>query len=286
MARAIWKGAISFGMVAIPMKLYIATESKDIGFVQLHESCHTRLRQKRWCPHHDREVEASEVVRGYEFAKDEYMVMEEDDFESLPLNSTHTIEILRFVDLSQIDPIHYEKSYYIEPEAVGAKPFVLLKRALQKANRVAIAKVSLRQKEHLCLLRPFTDGLIMETMYYPDEIRSTAELEWPAEDTKVSDAELAMANMLIETLTGEFKPEEYHDEYRTALTQVIESKLGAGAVVAPAAPAPQGKVRDLMEALRESIEAAKAQRGAPAKAKEPAEEAEAKAPKKRVRKAG
>ena len=279
MARAIWKGAISFGMVAIPMKLYIATESKDISFVTLHKSCHSRLRQKRWCPYHDQEVESSEIVRGYEFAKDEYMVMEEDDFDSLPLNSTHTIEIVRFVDLDQIDPIHYEKSYYIEPEAVGAKPFVLLKKALEQSNRVAIAKVALRQKEHLCLVRPFIDGLIMETMYYPDEIRSTAELEWPAEDTKVTDAELAMANMLIETLTGEFEPAAYHDEYRHALTEVIESKLGTGAAVAPAPTAPVGKVRDLMEALRESIEAAKAQRSEP-----PA--AEAAAPKKRARKAG
>ncbi len=268
MARAIWKGAISFGMVAIPMKLYIATESKDIAFVTLHKTCNTRLRQKRWCSYHEVEVEQAEVVRGYEFAKDEYMVMEESDFDDLPLNSKPTIEIVSFVDLQDVDPIQYEKSYYIEPEPVGVKPFYLLKKALEASNRVAIAKVALRQKEHLCLVRPYQDGIIMDTMYYPDEIRSTAELEWPAEDTQVSDAELAMANLLIEQLMGEFHPEDFHDEYRDALTQVIEAKLGTGAVVAATPAAPEGKVRDLMEALRESIEAAKAGRAEEAKAAE------------------
>ena len=281
MARAIWKGAVSFGMVAIPMKLYIATESKDIAFVTLHASCHSRLRQKRWCPFHETEVETAEVVRGYEFAKDEYMVMEESDFDDLPLNPKHTIDILSFVDLGTIDPIHYEKSYYIEPEPVGVKPFYLLKTALEASNRVAIAKVALRQKEHLCLVRPYGEGLIMETMYYPDEIRSTAELEWPADDTLVSEAELAMAKLLIEQFAGEFHPEEHHDEYRAALAQAIEAKLGTGAIVSPAPAAPEGKVRDLMEALRESIEAAKASRDAT-----PAAEAAPETPTKRTRKAG
>jgi DNA end-binding protein Ku len=173
MARAIWRGAISFGMVAIPMKLYIATESKDISFVTLHASCHSRLKQKRWCPFHEEEIEQSDVVRGYEFAKDEYMVMEESDFEELPLNSTPTIEIVRFVDISTVDPIHFEKSYYVEPESVGVKPYYLLKRALEDTGRVAVAKVALRQKEHLCLVRPYQDGLSMETMFYADEIRGT-----------------------------------------------------------------------------------------------------------------
>ena len=257
MARAIWKGAISFGMVAIPMKLYIATESKDIGFVQLHDSCHTRLKQKRWCPSCEVEAEYSEVVRGFEFARDEYLVMEAEDFDNLPLKTTHTIDILRFVDIATIDPVHYEKSYYIEPESVGVKPFALLKKALEATDRVAVAKVALRNKEHLCLIRPYVDGLIMETMYYPDEIRGTAELDLPGE-VELSEAELQMAVMLIDQLTGEFQPGEYRDEYRDALQQVIEAKLGSGAPISAAPEAPQGKVRDPMEALRASIEAARA----------------------------
>ena len=258
MARSIWKGAISFGMVAIPMKLYIATESRDIGFVQLHASCHSRLRQKRWCPHHEEEVPYADIVRGFEFTKDEYLVMEDEDFEALPLKTTHTIDILRFVDLQSIDPVHYEKSYYIEPESVGVKPFYLLKKALESTNRVAIAKIALRQKEHLCLVRPYGDGLMMETMFYPDEIRSTVDLDLPGE-AAVSEAELQMAVMLIDQLTGEFQPQEYHDEYRGALQEVIEAKLGSGAPISAAPEAPQGKVRDLMEALRASIEASRVQ---------------------------
>ncbi len=280
MARAIWRGAISFGMVAIPMKLYIATESKDLSFVTLHTTCHTRLRQKRWCPYHEVEVEQSEVARGYEFAKDEYMVMEEEDFEGLPLQSTHTIEIVRFVDLGSVDPVHYERSYYIEPEQIGAKPFYLLKKALESTNRVAVAKVALRQKEHLCLVRPYEDLLMMETMYYPDEIRATAELDLHSDSADVADAELQMATMLIDQLTGEWEPQMFRDEYRDALQQVIEAKLGSGAPLAAAPPTPQGKVRDLMEALRESIAAAKAD--APAAA----EEGAAAVSKKRARKAG
>lgn len=281
MARSIWKGAISFGMVAIPMKLYIATESKDIGFAQLHESCRSRLKQKRWCPQCEDEVAYGETVRGFEFAKGEYLVMEEEDFESLPLKSAHTIDITRFVDIRTIDPVHYEKSYYIEPESVGAKPFALLKKALETTERAAVAKIALRQKEHLCLIRPYQDGLVMETMFYPDEIRSAAELDFPGE-IEVSDAELQMAVMLIDQLTGAFEPQEYRDEYRDALQQVIEAKLGAGAPVSAAPEAPQGKVRDLMEALRASIEAARAQ---PAPAAEPVAEEAAAAPKRRARKA-
>lgn len=284
MARSIWKGAISFGMVAIPMKLYIATESKDIGFAQLHESCRSRLKQKRWCPHCEEEVAYGEIVRGFEFAKDEYLVMDEEDFESLPLKSAHTIDIVRFVDIRTIDPVHYEKSYYVEPESVGAKPFALLKKALETTERVAVAKIALRQKEHLCLIRPYHDGLVMETMFYPDEIRGTAELDFPGE-VEVSDAELQMAVMLIDQLTGAFEPQEYRDEYRDALQQVIEAKLGSGAPVSAAPEAPQGKVRDLMEALRASIEAARAQPTPAAEtAAEPIEE-EAAAPKRRARKA-
>ena len=156
MARSIWKGAISFGMVRHPDENCTSLRRAVTSvFVQLHASCHSRLRQKRWCPHHEEEVPYADIVRGFEFTKDEYLVMEDEDFEALPLKTTHTIDILRFVDLQSIDPVHYEKSYYIEPESVGVKPFYLLKKALESTNRVAIAKIALRQKEHLCLVRPY-----------------------------------------------------------------------------------------------------------------------------------
>ncbi len=271
--RAIWKGAISFGMVAIPIKLYPATENKDIRFVTLHSTCNTRLRQKRFCSTHDEHVETNEVSRGYEYAKDQYVVMEPSDFENLPVKSTHTIEILQFVDLPSIDPMYFERGYVLEPEAVGEKPFYLLKQALESKGRVGIAKVSLRQKEHLCCLRPYKNAIAMETMYYPDEIRGLGELSLPEQEVELADAELQMASMLIDQLSGTFEPETHHDEYRKVLEQVIEARLGVAEPVIAAPEPVLGKVGDLMEALRASIEATKAVSTEPEPEEAPAEEA-------------
>ena len=258
--RSIWKGAVSFGMVAIPIKLYTATESKDISFVTLHDTCHSRIKQKRFCPHHQAEVEQAEVARGYEYAKDQYVVMQESDFDNLPVPSTHIIEITRFVDLADIDPINFERSYMLEPEGVGIKPFYLLKQALENSHRVAIAKVSLRQKEHICCLRPYEHALAMHTMHYPDEIRGTSELGLPEEQTAINEQEMAMATALIDQLTtGPYDPSQYQDEYRLALERTIEAKLTSEEPVTAAPAAPKGKVTDLMEALRASIAAAKEQ---------------------------
>ena len=255
--RSIWKGAISFGMVAIPVKLYPATQSKSISFVTLHSTCNTRLRQKRYCSTHDAEVELAEVSKGYEYAKDQYLVMEESDFQSLPVPSTHTVEITQFVDLKEVDPIYFERSYVLEPETVGEKPFTLLRKTLEGTGRVAVAKVSLRQKERLCTLRPYGQAIMMETMYYPDEIRALEDLSLPEEDSLVSDQELQMADTLVEQLTGSFDPEQHQDEYRAALERSIEAKLTSTEPVI-AAPAPErGKVVDLMAALRDSIESVK-----------------------------
>ena len=255
--RAIWKGAISFGMVVMPIRLYPATQSKDISFVQLHSTCHNRIRQKKHCPFHETIVDQDEIVRGYEYTKDQYVVMEPSDFEDLPVPSIHTIEIARFIQLSDIDPVFFEKAYVLEPEPVGQKPFYLLKRALESTSRVAIAKVSIRQKEHLCCLRPYEGALAMATMFYSDEIRSMAELDLPDEEAAVSDQEMAMATTLIDQLTGPFEPEQYSDEYRSTLERTIEAKLGAAEPLI-AAPSPTGgKIIDLMDALKASVKATK-----------------------------
>ena len=270
--RAIWKGLVSFGMVAIPVKLYTATESKDIAFVTLHRSCNTRLRHRRFCPSHEMEVEPSEVARAYEFAKEQYVLMEEGDFDNLPVPSAHTIEITQFCDLSSIDPISFQRTYVLEPDAMGIKPFYLMKQALESANRVALAKVSLRQKEHICCLRPFEHGLTMHTMFYPDEIRGNNELELPEERTSITEQEMAMATMLIDQLTAPYDAVGYQDEYRLQLERVIEGKLGAQQPVVPAAVAPS-RVTDLMEALRASVAAAKKQRPIAATVDDSVEEA-------------
>ena len=253
--RAVWKGAISFGMVVIPVKLYPATEHRDIRFVNLHKDTHTRIRMKRWSPHHDAEVSMDDLVKGYEYTKDEFVVLEDSDFDDLPVPSKHSLDIIKFVDIKTIDPIFFERTYVLEPEELGKKPYALLRRVMEETGRIAVGKLSLRQKEHLVTLRPYQNGLAVATMFYADEIRPTAEI-FDDEDADVSDAELQMASMLVDQLTGEFEPESHQDEYRVALMQVIENKLGQGGPVTAAPEAPKTTVVDLMEALKASLAAA------------------------------
>lgn len=253
MPRSIWNGVISFGMVSIPVRLYTATESKDISFNLLHDVCGTRIKQQRWCPTCEVEVPWDETSRGYEYAKGQYVKLEDEDFEKLPIASKHTIELGTFVNKEEIDPIYYEKTYYLEPDETGRKPFALLMRALTEKNLTAVAKIAIRNKERLCSLRPYEGVLALETMLYPDEIRKP-EIQG-LEDIEVNERELQMAMSLIDLLTGEFQPEQYKDEYREKLMQMIEAKL-EGVEIAEEAPAP-ARITDLMAALRASVEAAK-----------------------------
>jgi DNA end-binding protein Ku len=258
MPRSIWNGLISFGMVSIPVKLFTATDSKDISFHLLHRECNSRLKQLRWCPVCDREVEWGETVRGYEWAKEQHVIMTDEDFDKLPLPSKRTIELSAFVKAEEIDPVYYEKSYYLEPDELGIKPFALLMKALREKGLTAVAKIAVRNKERLCALRPMDGTLMLETLYYPDEIRVERGVELP--EVQVSDRELEMASTLIDLLADSFEPEKYQDEYRRALMEIIEAKLqGEEFVEAPvAAPA---NVTDLMAALKASVEAAKKRRG-------------------------
>jgi DNA end-binding protein Ku len=256
MPRSIWSGAISFGMVSIPVNLFAATQDKDIAFHLLHQECGNRLKQLRWCPYHERAVEWDEVVRGYEYARNEYVVLTDEDFEKLPLPSKHTIELTAFVQLREIDPVYFERSYYLEPKQEGAKAYALLMRVLEEKGLAGLAKIAIRNKEQLCALRPQDGALILETLYYPDEIR----IEKGAEKAEVlaSEREMQMAMALVDVLSDRFEPSKYHDEYRQALMELIEAKRKGQEVVAP--PAPAGKVIDLMAALRESVEAARKRR--------------------------
>jgi DNA end-binding protein Ku len=258
MPRSIWNGLISFGMVSIPVKLFTATESKDISFRLLHRECNSRLKQLRWCPDCEREVEWGETVRGYEYAKDQHVIVTDEDFDKLPLPSRRTIELAAFVKAEEIDPVYYEKSYYLEPDEVGIKPFALLMKALKEKSLTAVAKIAIRNKERLCALRPMDGTLMLETLYYPDEIRVERGTEVPA--VQVSDRELEMASTLIDLLADSFEPEKYQDEYRRALMEIIEAKLQGEEFVEAPAPAP-AKVTDLMAALKASVEAAKKRRG-------------------------
>jgi DNA end-binding protein Ku len=242
-------------MVSIPIKLYTATEEKDVRFNMLHEADLSRIRQKTFCAEEDVEVSRDEIVKGYEVSPGNYVVMEEEDFVKVPVSTTHAIEITDFVSMAEIDPILYQKTYYLEPEEIGMKPFALLMAALRETGRVAIAKVTLRQKEQLCTLRLYGNTIALETMYYSDEIRSTDELSVPDEKIEVSERELTMAKSLVDMLTGEFDFSQYKDAYREALLEIIRAKADGQVIETPTMETP--KVTDLMEALRASVEAAK-----------------------------
>jgi len=262
MPRTMWKGAISFGLVSIPVRLYPATEEKTLRFNQLHDQDHGRIKYQRTCAIDGEEVTFEHIVKGYEYEKDKYVVMTDDDFEAVPVESSRAIEILQFVDLEEIDPIYYKKTYYLIPEEMGVKAYTLLREAMSERGRVGIAKVSFRDKEHLATLRFRDDVFLLETMFWPDEIRA-ADFDEIGESSKlkVRSQEVQMAESLIENLTSSFDPTEYKDNYREALLQVVDKKIAGEEIeVIPEAEAP--KVVDLMEALKASVAATKTKKPA------------------------
>lgn len=256
-ARSIWNGVVSFGMVSIKVKMHPATSSKDLAFNELHTKCHSRLNRIRWCPSCEKRVEADEVVKGYQYTKGQYVEMTDEDFEKVPVPSKSTIEINRFVKAEEIDPVYYDSAYVLEPEDFAKKPFSVFMHALHKKGLVAIANITIRKREQLCALRPFGNALMLETLYYADELRVDPKQE--TDEVELSPAEEKMAEALVELLTGEFDATEYKDTYREALNEVIAAKLEGKEVFAASAE-PQAQVMDLMEALRASVEAAKQRR--------------------------
>jgi len=255
--RSIWKGAISFGLVTIPVKLYSATEERDVSFHQVHRDDGGRIRYKRVCQTDGEEVAYSDIAKGFELPSGEVVVLTDEDFADLPLSTSRTIDVLEFVPLDQVDPIYFAKSYYLEPDAAGAKPYVLLREALEQSGRVALVKVALRQRESLATLRVRDGVFVLEMMLWPDEVRE-AEFGFLDEDIDVRPQELQMAQSLIDTLSGDFQPEQYSDNYREALQALIEAKVEGREVVQPEQPAGDtGTVVDLMAALRASVEAAR-----------------------------
>jgi DNA end-binding protein Ku len=262
MPRTMWKGAISFGLVSIPIRLYPATEEKGLKFNQLHDEDHGRIKYQRTCAIDGDEVTFEHIVKGYEYEKDKYVVLTDEDFDAVPVESSRAIEILQFVDLEEIDPIYYKKTYYLIPEEMGVKAYTLLREAMTQTGRVGIAKVSFRDKEHLATLRFRDDVFLLETMFWPDEIRAVDFDEiGESSKLKVRSQEVQMAESLIENLTSSFDPTEYKDNYREALLQVVEKKIAGEEIeVIPEAEAP--KVVDLMEALKASVAATKTKKPA------------------------
>jgi len=261
-----WKGAIQFGLVTIPVKLYLATESDyTIRFNMLHEKDLSRIQMKTWCPVEDKPISRADTVKGYEYSPGEYVVITDEDLEKVPLKTVRSIEIEQFTkaDDEEAEKTRFVKqAYYVEPDKIGRKPFYLLRSVLQEEGLKAICKVVIKDREALASLDPFADTMLLTTLHWPDEIRATSELDLPDEDYDFKPAELAMARQLVSAMTGEFNASEYKDEYRDALMQVIESKIEGHEVKAPEPVEEGGKLIDLMAALEASVNAAKAARSA------------------------
>jgi DNA end-binding protein Ku len=261
--RSMWKGAIQFGLVTIPVKLYVATESRaGVSFNMLHETDKSRIQMKIWCPEDEEIIQRSETVKGYEYAPDKYVVITDEDLEKLPLKTVRSIEIEQFVEREDAEQQtkFIKQAYYIEPDRVGRKAFALLKEVLQDKGLTAICKFVIRDREVLAAMDPFENTMLLSTLYWPDEIRALNELDLPEEEPEIKPAEKKMAAQLIEAMTGEFDPANYRDEYREALMQVIESKIEGRETVEVEAPEEPTKLVDLMAALQASVNKATMER--------------------------
>ena len=255
--HTLWKGSISFGLVNVPVKMHAATESQEFQFNYLHKTCQSRIRSIKKCPSCELEVSTADLVKGYEYEKDRYVVLNGEDLASLEQPMSRSIDILDFINLKEIDPIYYQKSYYLSPEETAQKAYRLLCQAMEESGKVALARVTMRSKQHLACLRVFEEGLVMETMYYPKEIR---HMDSVGERVVPTEAELTMARQLIDNLARPFEPEKYRDELREQLALLIESKV-AGENIKVKAPTKGRKVVDLMDALRASIALTEKEKG-------------------------
>ncbi len=282
MASSVWKGHLTFGLVSFPVRLFSAARAETISFNLLHQDDHSRIKQVTFCQAEDKPVPRSDLVKGYEYEKDRYVVIDEEDIRKVAPKTAKVMEILEFVKADQVDPIYLESSYYVAPDEGGEKPYALLFQALRESNYYALAKVAMHNREHIIVLRPGAKGILSHTMYFQDEIRQVEEFR--TDTSLVKDKELEMAKMLISSLEAEFEPQKYHDEYRLNLEKMIEAKIEGKKVVA--APSEHvAPVIDIMEALKRSLaEKRKPAQAAASATAEPAEAAETAAPKKRARK--
>jgi DNA end-binding protein Ku len=263
MARPIWKGAISFGLVTIPVGLYAATEDKRPSFRQLRKDDHSRIRYRRVAESDGAEVAYADIVKGYEVDKDRYVVFDDDELEAaLRARTAGMVDVVQFVRTTEIDPIYYRQSYYLAPEKTGAKAYEILRRALAERDMVGLARVAIREREYPATLRADDDVIVLETMHWPDEIREPLFGELTDADVEVRPEEIKMAEMIIDNLTRPFEPAEWVDESREAVEELAQAKLAGDEIVVPDAAAPPAGVVDLMEALKASVEATKAKRAA------------------------
>lgn len=255
--HTVWKGSISFGLVNIPVKLHTATENKDIKLRQLHKECNSPINYEKTCPVCDKEVKNEEIVKAYEYSKNKFVVLDDEELERLKKeNEDKAVEIIEFVKLEEIDPIYFERSYFLAPDSGGGKAYALLRKALSDSGKIGVAKITIRSKEQLAIVRVYKDTLLMETIHFPDEVRSHSEVPNIPSDEKLVQQELDTALLLIDQLTTEFNPEKYTDDYRTALLELIEQKKNGEATVTATEKDPviPSDMTDLMAALQASLD--------------------------------
>ncbi|MEH7441502.1 Ku protein [Bacillus sp. JJ1122] len=275
--HTIWKGSISFGLVNIPIKLHAATEDKDVKLRTLHKECNSPIKYEKVCPVCDKEVKNEDIVKAYEYTKGKFVVLDDEDLEALKKeNEDKAVEIIDFVKMSEIDPIYYQRSYFMSPNESGGKAYSLLRKALEESKKVGIAKIMIRAKEQLAVIRVYDNTLVMETIHFPDEVRKTVDVPNVPSEDKVTEKELDTAIMLIDQLTTEFDPDKYHDDYRTALLELIEAKRTGKELVTPTEKEPVSNVTDLMAALQASIDRTKPEKKEPVKKKKAAAKPKAK----------
>jgi len=254
MAASVWKGHVTFGLVSLPVRLFSAARSQTVSFNLLHKSDHSRIKNVVYCQAEDKAVPRSELVKGYEYEKDRYVIVEDEEIKKVAPKTSRVMEILEFVEAKDVDAIYLESSYYMAPEEGGEKPYALLFEAMRKSGFYAVAKIAMHNREHIVILRPGERGILLHTMYYADEIRKVDEFR--TDTSLVNEKELGLASMLIQSLADKFQPEKYKDTYRDNLEQMIQTKL-AGRKVVEIAPPPVAPVIDIMEALKKSLEAKK-----------------------------
>jgi DNA end-binding protein Ku len=254
--HTMWKGSISFGLVHIPIKMFAATEEKDIKMRYLHKECHSPIKYEKVCPVCKKEISTEDIVKGYEYESGKFVIIEKEELDEIAKDKNKNIEIIDFVNLEEIDPIYFNRSYFVGPNENGEKAYALLKTAMEDSGKIGLAKITLRAKEHLAVVRVYQRGLVLETIYYPDEVRNVEHVPGIPNNLELNKKELDMATQLIEQLTTPFEPEKYTDEYRTTLMELIQSKI-TGDEIKIAKEVPQTNIVHLMEALQASIDQTK-----------------------------
>ena len=251
MASTVWKGHLTFGLLSLPVRLYSAARGETVSFNQLHKTDHSRVKQQLYCALEDKPISRADVVKGYEYEKDKYVVVEDEEIKKMAPKTAKTMEVQEFVKTSEVDPVYLESSYYMAPEEGGEKPYALLFEAMRKSGFVGVAKIAMHNREHIVILRPSDKGIMLHTMYYPDEIRKVEEFR--TDTSTVKPKELELAKTLIESLEAPFEPEKYKDAYRENLMKLIEAKVQGKEVVAPKEPTHKAPVIDILEALKASL---------------------------------